>query len=93
MSESRPHRSACPKCNTRMTLARVAQGPEGFEHQSFECRSCDHAENVVVALDPLNPNSLGWLAGELGASSITSHHANAISHEIHQGRMILKPAE
>jgi hypothetical protein len=49
--------------------------PRGIEHQSFECRACDHAEKVVVALDPMNPNSLGWLAGELGAPSITSCHS------------------
>jgi hypothetical protein len=60
-------RSSCSKCQTKMTLARVSRGPIGFEHQLFECRACDHAESVVVALDPMNPNALGWLAGELTA--------------------------
>jgi hypothetical protein len=52
-----------------MTLARVSAGPTGFEHQAFECRSCDYFENVVVALDPMNANALGWLASEIGPSA------------------------
>jgi hypothetical protein len=75
-----------------MTLARVTPGPFGFEHQWFECRKCDHAESVVVALDPMNPNTLGWLAGELGAPALV-HRGNATTHEIHSGRMVPKPAE
>jgi hypothetical protein len=76
-----------------MTLARVTQGPEGFEHQSFECRACDHAENVVVALDPMDPDALGWLFGDLGTPAMSTDPANLVSHEIHAGRMISKPAE
>ena len=92
MSDANLNRSACPKCHTKMTLARVTPGPIGYEHQYFECRGCDYDENVVVALDPTNPNTLGWLAGELGAP-VTVVRGNAISHEIHDGRMISKPAE
>jgi hypothetical protein len=75
-----------------MTLARVTPGPVGFEHQSFECRKCEHAENVVVALDPMNPNTLGWLVGELGAPAALERD-KAITHEIRGGRMIPKPAD
>jgi hypothetical protein len=66
-------RSSCPKCRASMTLATVKRGLIGFEHQSFECRSCDHAEEVVVALDPMTPNTLGWLDGELGAPPKTGN--------------------
>ena len=52
-----------------MTLARVSARPTDFEHQAFECRSCDYSENVVVALDPINANALGWLASEIGAAA------------------------
>jgi hypothetical protein len=80
-------RSACPKCQTKMTLASVTKGPIGFEHQMFECRSCDHFENVVVALDPTKPNTLGWLAWE-----VPSAH-DLITHSIIEGRMIRGPVE
>ena len=53
-------RSSCAHCGTKMKLVLVTHGPVGFEHQYFECRSCDHDENVVVALDPGYPNRLGW---------------------------------
>jgi hypothetical protein len=68
------HRPACPKCLARMTLARVVAGPIGFEQQAFECRRCDYAENVVVAIDPMNPRALGWLAGEVGRPRCHSRH-------------------
>jgi hypothetical protein len=35
--------------------------------------------------DPLNSDAMGWLSGELGRGSIT--------HEIHDGKMIPKPAK
>ena len=61
MPDTQLHRSACPKCQTKMTLSSVSQGPVGFDHQTFECQGCDHAEQVVVALDAMKPNTVGWL--------------------------------
>ena len=58
-------RPRCPKCQTRMVTAAVEEGPEGFEHRSFECSKCGHSEQNVVASDPMNTNALGWLNSEL----------------------------
>lgn len=82
-------RSVCPKCSSPMTLAQVKAGPIGFEHQSFKCRSCDHAEEVVVVLDPMDPSTLGWLDGELGAPP---KNLNAVTYTIDRGRLISHPA-
>jgi hypothetical protein len=92
MSSNQIPCSACPKCQTKMMLAHVTRGPIGFEHQSFECRACDYAENVVVALDPMNPNKLGWLVGELGAPPIQVPHTNPVTYIVREGRMIPHPA-
>jgi hypothetical protein len=55
----------CPKCRTRMVIAAVEEGPKGFEHRSFECSSCAHREQNVIACDPTNTNALGWLTSGL----------------------------
>jgi len=57
----------CSRCTSRMMLARVSPGPVGFEHCCFECPGCKSVQNEVVASDPMNSTSEGWLAGELRA--------------------------
>jgi hypothetical protein len=58
-------RLRCPKCRTRMILARISPGPRGFELRSFDCTKCDHAEQIAIALDPMKSGDVGWLVGEL----------------------------
>lgn len=60
-------RPYCPKCKSRMTLARISPGPPGFDHRTFECAKCNNVENVIVAHDPMSSNATGWLYGELKA--------------------------
>jgi hypothetical protein len=55
----------CPKCRTRMMLARIAPGPTGFELRTFDCAKCDHVEQVAIASDPMKSGDVGWLVGEL----------------------------
>ena len=55
-------RPRCPKCATRMITTALSEGPEGFEHRSFECLKCGHSEKKVVAIDPLM--SSDWTNGE-----------------------------
>jgi hypothetical protein len=55
----------CPKCRARMTLARIAPGPTGFELRTFDCSKCDHVEKIAIALDPAKSGDVGWLVGEL----------------------------
>jgi hypothetical protein len=58
-------RLRCPICHSRMMLARIAPGPSGFEHRSFDCLGCDHVEKIAIALDPMKSGDVGWLVGEL----------------------------
>jgi hypothetical protein len=78
-------RPRCPKCQMRMMTADISPGPEGFEHRTFECVKCDHTEKKILACDPLRSNAIGWLSGELGRDAVT--------HEVHNGQMIPKPAQ
>lgn len=78
-------RPRCSRCQTRMMLERVSPGPVGFEHRVFECPKCNHVAATLIASDPLNSKSLGWLSGELGRSGI--------SHDIKDGKLIPKPAK
>jgi hypothetical protein len=58
-------RPRCPKCEHRMSLARIMPGPEGYDLRNFECDKCDHVITVTVATDPMKSEATGWLAGEL----------------------------
>jgi hypothetical protein len=55
----------CPKCHSRMMLARISPGPSGFELRAFDCPRCDHVEKIAIALDPMKSGDVGWLVGEL----------------------------
>jgi len=55
---ARPH---CPQCNATMTLVRIARGPSGFDIRTFDCATCDHAQIVTVATDPMKSDKIGWL--------------------------------
>ena len=63
-SIERPH---CLHCTSRMMLVRIKPGPVGFEHRRFQCFKCKYVENDVVASDPMESASVGWLAAELRA--------------------------
>jgi hypothetical protein len=63
------HRPRCPDCQMRMITADVSSGPEGFEHRTFECSRCGHAETRVLASDPFHPGAAGWSNGEPGSNS------------------------
>jgi hypothetical protein len=60
-------RPACPKCQTRMSLARIMPGPKGYDLRNFECARCDHVITLTVSTDPMKSDSVGWFAGELKA--------------------------
>jgi hypothetical protein len=51
----------CPQCQTRMITTAVEEGPEGFERRSFQCSSCGHCEQNVIACDPTDANAVGWI--------------------------------
>jgi hypothetical protein len=60
-------RLRCPKCQTRMMLARISPGPTGFELRTFECATCNRVEKIAIASDPMKSGDVGWLVGELQA--------------------------
>ena len=55
----------CPRCQARMLTIDVSPGPDGFEHRTFECLTCGHTQETVIASDPLRSNAVGWTEGEL----------------------------
>ena len=69
----------------RMMTVDVSPGPDGFEHRTFECRRCGKKDTGMMACDPLKPDAVGWLSGELARDSET--------HDVHQERTIPKPAK
>jgi transposase-like protein len=52
-------RPRCPKCQTRMSLARIEPGPAGSDLRTFECPKCEHSQRVL-AEDPLKSGKAGW---------------------------------
>jgi hypothetical protein len=58
-------RLRCPKCQTRMMLARISPGPAGFELRTFDCAKCNRVERIVIASDPMKSGGVGWFVGEL----------------------------
>ena len=61
-SIERPH---CPECDARMSLARVAPGPAGFDVRTFECGGCLHVHILTVETDPMKSDAVRWVAGNI----------------------------
>ena len=55
----------CPKCTTRMMLARIMPGTKGYDIRSFECRKCTYIHVITVATDPMKSEWAGWLSADL----------------------------
>ena len=60
-------RPRCPKCQRRMSLARISPGPSGYDLRTFECGKCEHVLKEAIATDPMKSDKAGWLGGELKA--------------------------
>jgi hypothetical protein len=52
------HRPRCPNCQARMTTAGVLPRPDGFEHRTYECPKCAHAETRIEASDQFEFDAL-----------------------------------
>jgi tRNA(Ile2) C34 agmatinyltransferase TiaS len=57
-------RPRCPKCQTRMSLARIAPVPRGFNLHTFECGKCGHVHIATAETDPMKSQA-GWTRSEL----------------------------
>jgi hypothetical protein len=61
-------RPRCPKCTqTRMSLARIAPGPKGFDIRSFECSKCAYVHIVAIEHDPMKSAKADWQYSNLKA--------------------------
>jgi hypothetical protein len=59
-------RPGCPNCrHDRMLLSKLQAGPPGLAYRTFECQKCGRVRTMVASSDPMTPDTLGWLAGEL----------------------------
>src|SRR5664280_2547880 len=60
-------RPACPKCQARMLLARIAPVRLGVDLHTFECEVCDHVlETLTACEDPMQSKIVGrWIQGDL----------------------------
>ena len=60
-------RPACPKCQARMLLARIAPVRLGVDLHTFECEVCDHVlETLIACEDPIQSKIVGrWIKGDL----------------------------
>jgi hypothetical protein len=61
-SIQQPH---CSNCQTEMALSRIMPSRSKLDLRTFECAKCNRIEKVVVAVDPINSYTLGWLLSEL----------------------------
>jgi hypothetical protein len=52
------HRPRCPNCQARMITAGVLPRPDGFEHRTYECPKCAHAETRIEASDQFEFDAL-----------------------------------
>ena len=41
-------RPPCPKCGTKMQLARIEAEKPGYEMHSFVCPNCAHAKSTIT---------------------------------------------
>src|SRR6266699_142393 len=41
-------RPRCPKCQSRMMLARIEPSPDGSDLRTFECQKCEHVHKVLT---------------------------------------------
>jgi uncharacterized protein (UPF0212 family) len=49
----RIQRPACPRCHVHMMFARIMPARIGFDFRIFECPTCDHVHEVIVATEAL----------------------------------------
>jgi len=52
-------RPSCPKCQTRMSLARIWPGPLGYDLRMFECGKCEHVLKEMSSTDPMKSDKAG----------------------------------
>jgi tRNA(Ile2) C34 agmatinyltransferase TiaS len=60
-------RPCCPKCQTRMSLARISPGQSGLEFRTFECTKCEQVLKEMIVTDPMKSDKAGWAASGLKA--------------------------
>jgi RNase P subunit RPR2 len=60
-------RPRCPNCTCRMMPARNRAASSKDDLRSFECATCGHVIKALVAEDPMQSKSAGWLDANLRA--------------------------
>lgn len=58
-------RPSCCRCRHPMRVVRNAAGTNGCQQFTFECSTCGNSETLVVPVDPLRIDTVGWFASEL----------------------------
>jgi len=60
-------RPSCPKCQIRMSLARISPGSNGCDLVTFECSKCEHVHKETISTDPMKSSNAGWTNSSLRA--------------------------
>jgi hypothetical protein len=56
-------RPRCPKCDGRMSTAKITFGRHAPNIRMFECEGCRHIHIARAEVDPMQSDAVLWLAG------------------------------
>ena len=76
----------CTACGSLMRLSAIEQSATGQNLRTFSCPECKRVQRHIIE----STVTEAWLGPR---RSIKVRHENAVTHEIHDGRLISKPAK
>jgi len=75
----------CTACGSPMKLSAIEPSSTGQDLRTFTCPECKRVQRHIIE----SAETAAWLEPQQAGKV---HRDNAVTHEIHHGRMIAKPA-